>query len=72
MPDGNAAAAALELRIGACAKIARVHRDRIDGAMKDGAPPFFRDNEGNRVTTWDALTAWLGRNGEPEGRRHGR
>jgi hypothetical protein len=72
MPDGSAAAAALELRIGACAKIARVHRDVIDAAMKDGTLPFHRDNEGARVSTWEALTEWLGRNGEPEGRRHGR
>jgi hypothetical protein len=61
MPDGNAAAAVLELRIGACARIARTHRDVVDAAMKDGSLPFHRDREGARVTTFDHLTAWMRR-----------
>jgi hypothetical protein len=62
MPDdGNGAAAPIELTIGACARIARNHRDVIDAAMKDGSLAFFRDREGHRVTTWEALTEWLAR-----------
>ncbi len=56
---GNGAAAPIELTIGACARIARVHRDVIDEAMKTGALPFHRDTEGHRVSTWPALTEWL-------------
>lgn len=49
----------IELTIGACAKIVRKHRDVIDSAMKDGSLSFTRDHDGHRVTTWDALIAWM-------------
>ena len=47
----------------------RLAANEHNGAVEINADVL---GEGNRVTTWDALTAWLGRNGEPEGRRHGR
>jgi len=61
MPAGSGAEAPVELTIGARAKIARIHCDAIDAAMKDGELPFHRDHDGRRVATWDALTEWMRR-----------
>jgi hypothetical protein len=59
MPEGQGAAAPIELTIGACARIARTHRNQIDAAMKAGELPFIRDRDNRRVTTWEALTEWM-------------
>jgi hypothetical protein len=48
-----------DLRITTCARIARVHRDRIHEAMRDGALAFHRDAEGYRVATLDSLVEWM-------------
>ena len=52
-----------DLRITTCAGIARVHRDQIHEAMRDGALAFHRDAEGYRVATLDSLVEWMRRDG---------
>ena len=61
MPHGNGAPAPEldDLRIGTCSRIARVHRDRIHAAMRDGELPFHRDAEGFRAATMADLLAWM-------------
>ena len=48
-----------DLRITTCARIARVHRDRIHEAMRDGVLAFHRDAEGFRVATLESLVGWM-------------
>lgn len=76
-PKGQDAGASLQLRIGSCAKTARVNRDVINQAMGAGELPFSRDADGHRVASPNDLATWMQRRREGQllelrGRRHGR
>jgi hypothetical protein len=49
---------ALELNIGAAARVARQSHDDIHHAMVTGALPHHRDRDGRRVVKLGELLAW--------------
>jgi hypothetical protein len=61
MPNGDGANAPIDLRIGACARVAKVSRDEIHAAMRDGGLPFRRDGAGHRVAVLEDLVSWIRR-----------
>jgi hypothetical protein len=50
---------ALELNIGAAARVARQSHDDIHHAMFSGALPHHRDQDGRRVVKLGDLLAWM-------------
>ncbi|HZZ25070.1 MAG TPA: hypothetical protein VFE60_22020 [Roseiarcus sp.] len=50
---------ALEVSIGAAARLARVEREVVHDAIFRGALPHHRDHDGRRVVTLGALLAWM-------------
>jgi hypothetical protein len=50
---------ALEVNIGAAARLARVEREFIHDAIFNGLLPHHRDREDKRVVTLGDLLAWM-------------
>jgi hypothetical protein len=51
--------AALELKIGAAARVARKSHDDIHVAMVSGTLPHHRDRDGRRVVKLGDLLVWM-------------
>jgi hypothetical protein len=56
---------ALELNIGAAARVARTTHDDIHHAMVTGALAHHRDRDGRRVVDLGDLLAWMRRQSVP-------
>jgi hypothetical protein len=57
--------AALDLNIGAAARVARKTHDDIHQAMVTGALPHHRDHDGRRVVKLGDLLEWMRRQPTP-------
>jgi hypothetical protein len=55
----NSGDMAMEVNIGAAARLARVSHDDIHHAMVTGALPHHRDRDGRRVVTLGDLLGWM-------------